>query len=646
MNERQPESPDSSTTAREWPYATAFLWLVAAVAITAGFAGQLYSTSADLGHHGVLVSRLMETWSLPDTDANLQYMTSYPRGAHLLGSIAGWFTGSAIIGMQIVAILAIFGVWSAIGWGLAKLPSHQATLSAVLIGVALLLNALVGLEVFGHELISNYFFAHMVSQSLAIIGLIIALRTESARARTPIPYLILGVAAPLLASVHLLPAIELLGTLAILVVANSVSSPSRPATRELAIGFPILLASSALTIANPAFSAMYQVSGHEGATLLKFITGIPSLMTVATLTALSSLALLFLWWRERADPDCYAGLLPKYFGALGLSIAGLCTVQLVMHGVLGIGSKYACFKYAIGLQSLLIVNLALLAGRLLANFRMPRAQVPKMLVPAGLATTATLALFLGHTPISAAALVAAEKDARTYFRSNASQHSGAEDIAVNIDGAPQVAGYIVSRISLHNSDEWMLYEILHGRMPQDAERIGHVLTSPGAAPWDVEKCRKEVAGTLVVVDGACVLASMSSVPCTGTIPFSSSGALDRAMTGFSAAESNGRWSISDTARLRCKVEGKQPTVAYLSTIGLVTENHPQRMSVSVNGSAPVATDFSAQSPSHIVTIPSPRQVASELVFSFTFPDAISPEALGMSSDERQLAVKVHSLGFD
>lgn len=646
MNKHQHDLPATAAVARQWRYASVVIWLAVGVALVASFIGQLFSASADLGHHAVLISRLMESWWLPETDANLQYMTSYPRGAHLLGSIVGLLSGSALNGMQTVAILALFGLWSAIGASLNGLQSRQGLRAAACLGIALLLNTVIGLEVFGNELISNYFFAHMVSQSLALVVFVVALRSEFATSSRLVSYLALGIAAPLLTSVHLLPAIELLGTLALLILANFLAGKSKEPKRELLTGIFIVAASACLTIANPAFRAMYQVSGHEGTTLLRFITGLPSLVAVATVTILLSSALLVVWWRERNQINDYPAMLAKYFGALGLSVSGLCLLQILLHSMFDLGSQYACFKYAIGMQSLLVVNLALLSSLFWKKDDRSGSGFHKAIIPTALATCAVLTLFLRHSPIPTHALVTAEKDARAYAKANVTKSPGKQDIAVDIQGVSQVGSYLISRASLGTSDEWMLYEVLLGQLPSHPELLHRVLTSPGSKPWDVPICRRGIAGSLVVVDGVCAFGAMGSLPCAGTINFSSRGALDKVVTGFSPAEPNGRWSEGSNAVLRCKVETALPATAYLNTVGLVTDAHMQRMIVSVNDEPAQTVEYSAQSPSRVVAIPLPHQAASELVFKFTFPDAISPRDLGMSIDSRMLAVKMHSLRFE
>lgn len=633
---------------RQLRAAGATIWLTTCVALIAFFGDSIHSTSADLGHHAVLVSRLMETWSLPDVDANLQYMASYPRGAHLLASIAGQFSGSSILGMNTVALLAVFCLWSAIGAALSGLESGNALKAAGCVGAALLLNTLVGLEVFGSELIANYFFAHMVSQALAVMLCVLALRREGASSRTLVSYLALGAGAPLLTSVHLLPALELLGTLAILVFANFLARTSANPKRELATGLLILAAAIGLTLANPAFRAMFMVSGHEGATALRHVTGLPALVAVAIVgTALSS-TLMVVWWRGKSASRSYPAIVAKYFGALGLSVSGLCLIQLLLHSMFDVGSRYACFKYAIGMQSLILINLALLASRFWKTTNDPTrtSGLSAAILPAALATCAILSLFLRSPAIPIHPWVSAETDARTYVGENRKAANGRQDIAVDIPGVPSTGSYLISRTSLRNADEWMLYEILQGHLPTRLHDIDRVFTGRGSDLWDVRACRRGSAGALIVLDAACVADAIAQLPCSGTILFSSSGPLDKVTHGFSVAESNGRWSAGKRATLRCQVRSALPDVAYLNAIGFVTEKHAQRMLISVNGSAAQTVEFTPGAPSQIVAIPLPRPAPSELMFTFTFPDAISPKELGLSSDARTLAVKMYSLRFE
>jgi len=211
---------------------------------------------------------------------------------------------------------------------------------------------------------------------------------------------------------------------------------------------------------------------------------------------------------------------------------------------------------------------------------------------------------------------------------------------------PSIGSYFISRAVLGAPPDGISTEILLDQMPTRSEEIGRLLTSPGAAPWDVVSCRQGTAGRLAVLDAACVFASIGTLDCHGTLSFSSSGAMDKNTTGLSNPDTPGRWSVGPIATLTCNVLDTQPVNAYFGTSALVAETHTQRMSVSINGQPGQVFEYSVDSPSKEVKIVLPPNNGRKLVFRFEFPDAVSPQELGMSTDGRELAVMMHYVRFE
>ena len=159
-----PNSSNQLRIGRIWRWLGIFVWLAVAAAILAHLHDRLYSTSIDVGLHGTLVSRLMESSSLPEVDENLGAMAIYPRIAHNIAAIVGVEVNSALDGMQYVSVFAVILLWSAIGFGLLRLPRRKRFLAFAGLMIALLVNRQwIGLELFGSELVATYFFAHFVA---------------------------------------------------------------------------------------------------------------------------------------------------------------------------------------------------------------------------------------------------------------------------------------------------------------------------------------------------------------------------------------------------------------------------------------------------------------------------------------------------
>jgi len=631
---------------RLWRWLGVLVWISVAMATLVHFHDRLYSTSIDVGLHGTLVARLMESSNLPTVDENLGMMATYPRIAHGIAAAVGAEVDSALEGMQYIAYLSVFLLWSAIGFAFLRLPPRTRLIAFSALAMLLLANRQwFGLEIFGSEMVATYFYAHFVAQALALCLLVCALQLEWRKPDSIEHLLVLGLGGALLTSVHLLPAIELIGTLGVLLLLSAITDSREKRTQRLLAGAGITLFSLGLMVVNPDFLAMYRVSSNNGLMLLRYIHSIRSMSALAVGVALLSLGLIALWWRKQKGAVTYEGLLLKYFGAFGLAISGLCVIQIALLVGLSKGSEYACFKYATALQSMLVFDFILLVAQLGKDRLQSTGSGPGVFAPSGLALLACLCVFSNGSFILTGKIVSAEREARAFAKSAGLPAPGTHDFAIGIAEIGGIGNYLVSRFSLVAPALDDSFEILQGKFPKDATRINRILSSSGSDPWDTKDCRRGTAGSLIVLDGDCAYAGFTTLNCGGVIEFASRGALDKAISGLSKAEVNGRWSEGSTATLTCKTDGNYPRMAYLQATGLVTETHRQRMTVRVNSGDPQSVEFNAQSPSQRVGIALPRVPSAQLVFHFSFPDAIAPNALGVNSDLRTLGVFMYSLSF-
>jgi hypothetical protein len=630
-----------------WRWLGLLVWLAVSAAILVHYQNRLYSTSIDVGLHGTLVSRLMDSSKLPEIDENLAEMATYPRIAHSLAAWAGVEADSALDGMQWVANLSVILLWSAIGFALLRLPRQMRQLAFAGLALALLANRQwAGLEMFGSELVRTYFFAHFVAQAIAICLLTLALQREWARPESISHLLILGLGAPILVSVHLLPAVELLGTLGALVVLSGLVDRSTNRRRNLLAGCAIVGLSLVLTVLNPDFLALARLSTNNGLMQLNFVHSVRGMVVLSMLVVLLSLGMIALWWRQQARGATYDELLLKYFGAFGLSIAGLCMLQILLLAGFAKGSEYACFKYATGLQSMLVIGVVLLFAQLGSNRKPSADSGPILFAPSALAALACVCVLPKDSFVLTNKIVDAIREARSFAKSNERPPAGTHDFAIGIPEIGSIGDYLVSRMALGSPSLGESYDILLGKIPGDAQHIRWILTGENVKPWDQAECRRGTAGRLIAVDGACVYATISKLDCSGIIEFSSRGALDTASTGFSKPEADGRWSEGNAATLTCQRTDTTPRMAYLETAGLVSKTHNQTMIVAVNDELPQTFEYSEASPSRTVAIPLPGGNPSTLTFKFSFPDAISPRELGINVDERKLAVMMYRLKFE
>ncbi|MBL0163553.1 MAG: hypothetical protein IPP82_07900 [Xanthomonadales bacterium] len=623
------------------------VWLVLASVLVLGYQDKLYSTSIDLAMHGTLISELMSSWSLPDANVNLAEMAVYPRVAHQLASIASKPSGSAIMGMQEIAILSLFLLWTIVGISFSGLTYKRfiaalATLTAIALGGHLGF----GIEYFGNELIGSYFYAQLVAQSLGMAILGVAMRREWSTPNSNVPIALLSICIPLLASIHLLAALELLGTLAILALLRALTPAPTGLISRILSNAGLFIGSTVLLVANPDFLAMVRISANNGGISLRHVTSILEVVGLATLTALVCSFMIFQWWRKRDGSHSYLDLLFKYFGAFGLSTASLCLTQVFLLKFFALGSLYACLKYVVAMQSLLAIATALFVALCVREAAARRVTAYSKLIGILFAAAMCMCIFSGPIAARTEALVAAEIDARQFASTRIDRAPAKYDLAIGIKDVPAVGNYFLSHGILGSPSFGISMDVLYSRMPSPPGKVGQILTSQGSYPWDVVGCRRGSAGALMVLEGGCVYGSFRELECKGVIDFASQGTLDMATSGFSNPGADGRWSEGSAATLTCKLGHPAPTVAYLDTAGLVSSTHSQRMSVSINGEGSQTIDYSEQAPSRTIKIPLPGGNTPELIFRFEFPDAISPHELGMNTDERKLAVMMYKLRFE
>ena len=632
---------------RLWRWFGVLVWIIVAVAILSHFHDRLYSTSIDVGLHGTLVARLMESSNLPTVDENLSEMATYPRIAHNIAAAVGVEVDSALEGMQYIAYLSAILLWSAIGFSFLRLPPRRRLIAFSALAIALLANRQwFGLEIFGSELVATYFFAHFVAQALALCLLVIAFQLEWRRPDSFNHLLLLGLGGALLTSVHLLPAVELIGTLGALVLLGALSDSREKRTWRFIAGAGIALFSLGLIVVNPDFLAMYRLSSNNGLMALKYIDSVRGMAVLSIAVALLSLGLIALWWRKQRTAPSYEGLLLKYFGAFGLTVAGLCVIQILLYVGFSKGSEYAYFKYANALQSMLVLDVVLLIAQLGKDHATDSNRGPSVFAPSALALLACACVFSKADFVFTEKIVAAEREARAFAKSAGQPAPGTHDFAIGIAEIGSFGNYLVSRFSLGTPALGDAYDILLGSYPKDATRINRILGSSGSLPWDIAKCRRGVAGSMVVVDAACAYGEFTMLKCIDTIEFTSRGAFDKAGSGFTAPDSNGRWSEGMQATLICDRVDPTTRVAYLDTAGLVSDTHPQHMTVWVNDKNPQTIEYSTKSPARTVELALPADDSSQLTFRFEFPDAISPAELGMNGDQRKLAVFMYRMRFE
>jgi hypothetical protein len=642
----------------------------------------MWSQSVDLALHFALSTRLAEFWSLPAVyDPTLDDLNFYPRLSHSLAAIVGSVFGSALIGMQLVTLISLVVIWSAVAYLVFSLPRYFALVaSAVLIAGLLLNKTVVHLELYGTEVISNFFYPQLVAQALAVLAVVVVIYAEKYGVQPAFRYLILVAFILVVNKTHLVPTVVLLGLLTALVACeliagwasgrervfvNGATCAGNGATgargfRALGwnavAGLLLIVVTIAIVIFDPLFKAMAANAKNNGSLPLTYVSSMKGLAILCVIVAISSAAVVYKWAKFGGAEERQGFAALKYVGLYGLSAAGICLLQIAALK-LGHGSEYAAKKYAFSLHTVLLLECALMLPVLLVRKGAAARQAgrdDRNAIDCVLPVLLTFLSLLCTVPLRGRALdtakaVSLERQIRLLRGTVIPRNPGKYDYAVNLENGSPTIDYMMSIGVLEAPRLGNAFEILRGRQLNDLSNVGTIVTSEHRQPYDVAACRRFVSATgLVLLDGDCLRKSLAnSLPlCQGTIDFS--GWLGgESVAGFSHAEGFGRWTEGTRASFTCALAAaaRRPSLVRISTQGFVSGSHAQRVVIAINGGRPSEHHYDAYTPESVIELPVPADSTREIKISWSLPEAVSPKELGLSADDRKLGIGVRSVEF-
>ena len=639
------------TVAPKWRAVVNALLILGAGDFVIRHFNSIRSSSIDLAHHYALVAYIAAHFRAPVDVWRLGDMSIYPYYSHALAGMLGNIVGSPLMGLQLVTLTAIFGLWTAIAIALGTLPQRQSLIFIPTFAALMLFNRFgLHAELFGYEVIGNFFFSELVAQAFCAWIFTLILLMER-RGTPPLGrYLLCVVALHVAVRIHLLPTVELFGALGLLVVFDVIEAGRLQRLRAAALGSIALIVGCGVIVLDPAFAAMRTLSANNGALTLHWLPSLQALALLATVVILLSLALAWQWIRNRrADLDRHL-LVYKYFACLGAAVALLCLFQMLLLKW-NLGSEYACRKYAFALQTIAIVNLALLASTF--NMRQatadPRSGFQAALGNFSAVLVLGLGLGLGLAPSNnpskqdVGQLVSIERTVTAIRTTGADAAASGQDYVVGIAGLPWTDDYLFSIGLLDAPANATTRDLLLGKPATHPKRIGRIVTSVGNKPWDVVACRKQVdGGGLALLDGSCVMTHAAA--CGTGFDFSRAGYLPSIVAvGFSGPERSGRWSQGRTSRIACTLSPPplRPNRILISAQGHLTDG-PQRMLLSVNGGPEQTFIYTRKNPTPTISLDISKIKGNKLDLEFRYPDA-HPAGNG---DRRVISIFFHKIRFD
>ena len=494
------------------------------------FLNSLWTTSIDVALHYALVTRLSEHWHLPtNDDPSLEEMNVYPRSSHRLAAILGNLTGSPLEGMQLVVVLSLAALWGGLAFVFLSLPRRLRWMALGGLAALLLANrSFIHLELFGNEILGNYFYPQLVAQAVAILVIAAVLWMETAGIHPLAGYLVLGCSVPILEQFHLLPALEVLAALGLLVLVNLFDMNIKERRAVFVTGLLVSLASAAVTGSSPLFSTMLSISETNGVLYLSYTPNLSALGIECTLVIALSAFLLWQWMRLDPGKARRNGIALKYLGLFGLAAAGLCLLQIFLLKF-GFGSEYACRKYAFGLNTCLVLDLLLLPIVLVASLRAPllSSQEGPLQLPVMRFQRSFLGLFVfvavftilpspSTKVIALSDVISVERFIKEYGRSPG--NPAKYDYGIGLFPGRRNFDYLITVGALKAPRVDNADDLLSGYAPSKPRKIGRIFTRVGSKPWDVPECR-QFAGQdgLVILDGQCVINRLAEAG-VGTSP--------------------------------------------------------------------------------------------------------------------------------
>ncbi|MFA9216866.1 MAG: hypothetical protein ACEQSK_07140 [Sphingomonadaceae bacterium] len=633
--------------------ATLFLLLCYAI-------DHIWATSSDFAHHYSLVARLSQQWNLPAIahDPSLGEMNFYPRLSHQLAALLGTVLHSPFLGMHVLALLSMMAIWAALGALLLSMPK-RAGLPALLIVLAMLsLNfGKLRLDLFGIENVGNFFFAQLLGQAVMAGVLVLALRLERAGQAPLLRYALLIAGIYVVAGIHLLPAAQLvaitLGTIAL----DSLRLEARSLSQRLRLALPGLLAMPVAVAAlalHPAFAAMREISKNDG-DLFPRIFSTPALIAAYCVVILAMSAWLLLRWHrlERGTARSHY-LALKYIGLFGLAVSALCLLQFLLLQA-GQGSAYAVKKYIYGLNSVFVLELALLPLLLRTRLRTaaPGDGNSGLFYSTLALPLLTIVAFraLTSTPPYLDASDVATLEHQLELRRDVSlpAQPGKHVYVMDVPGMPSGISYMmtIGVFGTPRSDNAM--NVLSNQPLSEPHLIGTIISGSKSSYGQMSKCLLPNSNSqLALLDGECADRTLHAG--RQRVGFTvADGQPTCTLSGFGEAEGGGRWSNATAATIQCPVPQIDEHPAQQLTLSgspFLHGTRAQRLTLRVDAGPEQEFRFQPGQPEPKVQIALPPNHNGRVTLHLQLPDAISPQQLGLSADTRQLGWMIQSLEFN
>lgn len=620
---------------------------------------QVSSLSIDFAHHYSLIHRLsLSGFFWTDPDNSLGEMSIYPRLSHIIASILGSFVHSDLLGMNIVAKLSIYVGWIFIALLLKVDDRRLSCLSLISIIIIYCANQKASfLVVFGDEVKENFLFSQLVAFSLSLLFVLIYSNLVN-KFNYLISSFFLVFFIYIIAFVHLLPSIVLLGFLGVDFLYRSILNfRNKEYSLKRYIGyFCVFLLSALLVFLHPSFSSMSSLSGHDGGVYLAKITYPVGVILLSLLVLFLSVSYLIFAIKNNIENLRSF----RFIAYLGISYSILCFIQYFLLKYFDVGSPYAVKKYIFAISTLFIVDVSILISIIIdvVFFKCFHKKISNVFF--SFSTLVILfILFVIYSDLNRGTKL----DVYNFLRIE--KDIGKIKLELNNSSFPNSV-FVRSSDSLSDSLTSYTYSISNLQASRDLvfgnrndiwglagdERVDYIFGEKKYLIEFLSECDVSPdSSNIYVMSAECVNRKfLKATFCTDLFLDSFSNSLfSRYSEGFGDYEVSGRWSLGGVVSFQCNLYPRDDLGALKLAIDMSPFVHgpvsSQRFDIYVNKE--LALSGVASLAKHYIidfqklSLPSSDRVLVEL----HFPDAISPKNIDLSGDSRTLGFYFKKIKF-
>ena len=603
----------------------------------------IWSSSIDFADHYGLTNSIAS--SLDFTLSNgehLGFMHKYPKLAHTIAALLSLMFGSTILGIQTLSLFSICAVWIALTFIIARIKKEIVVFVFIVFSLFVLLNKYFwGFNIWGEEIVENFFFSQLVGTALCLLAITVAIYLSDIKFSPLIVTTFIFISTTALIQTHLLPAVQLY--LAYIIysfvdfISNRHSNSNRANVILLAILTLILLVGFFVFESS---RVIVDISKNNGE--LRTLFMVPTLALWGFGLILISSVLAF-----RHHKLNISAL--NWISSLGIAIGSLVVLQFLAFK-LGFGSEYAVKKYVFGLFTLLALNTITLVGLFfsksvfLSTYLLPKSNWQLYIVIVLFLSVALFSLTI-RPPVASTSAIKHLENTISSINSSFIEKSKNKNLLVSgIQNSNVIIDYLFSMKHGSNRD-FAINHAINNVLITDYSKVSGIITSLNSAYY-LSKCALSFpSGDLRVIDPNCISSEEKLIrTCLGLKSFGYPAYTSQiTLKGFSRAEREWTWSTGDSGKFSCYPINKFQYVKICGIVYLPKGTPHQRIIFSIEETI---HRFYVTSSDSCFKLATPNlSLDREFVVDFSFPDAISPKDAEGSRDIRKLAFALKSIEF-